>query len=427
MMASRSDEYLEFPDIDVSELPISEETTPPIHADLMDVWGEEDTDIPFTLDELVIDDNTVEYNELDSHNEDSRLANVTFRISRTPDRPIRAETPSTPLRPHRTGKHARQMIPCVMGCKCAMCVRQRRAQRRDEYVEEVYGLNDMVDPMISHAKSMIRIGNVDMAMYNFKLAIEIRPGCDCCAEYAELLEDNHNYVEAEKYYKIAIEEYGHVVAMYNLAEMYYHMELNGMIIENDSYIRLALHYFEMAIQEGDWEALEVTIALAHKYNYVSVFARNYTYLLQNSRDYNCTDENDRNNKINKVWWSFANNHNQLTVLDMLNEWLSHDEHPDDAINPKRGASWKSDLNDCVRELEKRQQVTRYKNKVALFTKLNHVIECGICYDEKLNIDLECGHCVCTECYKRVCMSKCPFCRTGFASNSEWNYNDVNIL
>ena len=52
----------------------------------------------------------------------------------------------------------------------------------------------------------------------------------------------------------------------------------------------------------------------------------------------------------------------------------------------------------------------YENKKNLFTQLNHVVECGICYDIKLNIDLNCGHCVCTSCYPRLYNKACPFCR-----------------
>jgi hypothetical protein len=56
------------------------------------------------------------------------------------------------------------------------------------------------------------------------------------------------------------------------------------------------------------------------------------------------------------------------------------------------------------------QIIAYKNKIILFTRLNNIIECGICYEELLNIDLFCGHCVCVECYKKVYNKPCPFCR-----------------
>lgn len=56
------------------------------------------------------------------------------------------------------------------------------------------------------------------------------------------------------------------------------------------------------------------------------------------------------------------------------------------------------------------EIMRYNNKIKLFTQLGHVVECGICYDEKLNIDLDCGHCVYTDCYPRVYNKSCPFCR-----------------
>lgn len=52
----------------------------------------------------------------------------------------------------------------------------------------------------------------------------------------------------------------------------------------------------------------------------------------------------------------------------------------------------------------------YKNKIKLFKNLNNIIECVICYEEQLNIDLHCGHCVCIYCYPKVFESPCPICR-----------------
>ena len=71
---------------------------------------------------------------------------------------------------------------------------------------------------------------------------------------------------------------------------------------------------------------------------------------------------------------------------------------------------KKHINDCIELLNKETSVMTYNNKVSLFKSLNHVVECGICYDEKLNINLHCGHCVCTDCYVRLYTKPCPFCR-----------------
>ena len=77
---------------------------------------------------------------------------------------------------------------------------------------------------------------------------------------------------------------------------------------------------------------------------------------------------------------------------------------------KMNENEKKNITDCINLLNKETSVITYNNKVALFTRLNNVVECGICYDEKLNINLHCGHCVCVDCYQRLVNTSCPFCR-----------------
>jgi len=71
-------------------------------------------------------------------------------------------------------------------------------------------------------------------------------------------------------------------------------------------------------------------------------------------------------------------------------------------------------NPIYRELSHKYQsnkiVAIYNNKVRLFQSLNHVTECGICYNNALHIDFECGHCVCSDCYLNMYQRPCPFCR-----------------
>ena len=56
------------------------------------------------------------------------------------------------------------------------------------------------------------------------------------------------------------------------------------------------------------------------------------------------------------------------------------------------------------------EIIIYKNKIRLFTNLKNIVECFICFEEHLNIDLHCGHCVCIYCYQRLFNKKCPLCR-----------------
>jgi len=55
-------------------------------------------------------------------------------------------------------------------------------------------------------------------------------------------------------------------------------------------------------------------------------------------------------------------------------------------------------------------VAVFRNKVRLFSSLNHVVECGVCLTTGLNIDFACGHCVCRACYLQLLHKPCPYCR-----------------
>jgi len=52
----------------------------------------------------------------------------------------------------------------------------------------------------------------------------------------------------------------------------------------------------------------------------------------------------------------------------------------------------------------------YKNKINLFSKFNHIAECSICYETKLQIDFKCAHTFCIDCYPHIYMKCCPMCR-----------------
>ena len=101
-----------------------------------------------------------------------------------------------------------------------------------------------------------------------------------------------------------------------------------------------------------------------------------------------------------IYYHFLKSTNNLEILQMLQSTDT------DNMNETE----KKHINDCIGLLNKETSVMTYNNKVSLFKNLNHVVECGICYDEKLNINLHCGHCVCTDCYVRLYKKSCPFCR-----------------
>ena len=69
------------------------------------------------------------------------------------------------------------------------------------------------------------------------------------------------------------------------------------------------------------------------------------------------------------------------------------------------------LISTLSKLKRNKDISVYNNKVRVFERLNNVQECQICYEDKLNIDLHCGHEVCTNCYKQIYKQCCPWCRT----------------
>jgi hypothetical protein len=64
----------------------------------------------------------------------------------------------------------------------------------------------------------------------------------------------------------------------------------------------------------------------------------------------------------------------------------------------------------LKKINSKKDIMIFENKRKLFTSLNHFVECGICYETSINIDLNCGHCVCTTCYPHLYKKACPFCR-----------------
>jgi hypothetical protein len=61
-------------------------------------------------------------------------------------------------------------------------------------------------------------------------------------------------------------------------------------------------------------------------------------------------------------------------------------------------------------LKNKKEYLIYMNKISLFTKLQHIQECAICYETKLNIDIKCGHTFCVDCYPLLLKKPCPLCR-----------------
>ena len=157
-------------------------------------------------------------------------------------------------------------------------------------------------------------------------------------------------------------------------------------------------------EKGDHEALEMLCALAYEKD-AAKFSMAYKEILQHSEDHfdwnkDADDDYSEDGEDKLLYGRFMRNTNNIQILKTL----------ENADTANMSETEKKTIRECIDLLNRERSVITYNNKVALFTRLNNVVECGICYDDKLNIDLHCGHCVCTDCYPRIVHNSCPFCR-----------------
>ena len=185
---------------------------------------------------------------------------------------------------------------------------------------------------------------------------------------------------AEKYYLDALElDPKDTDILYNLADFYKKIKNNTLMVK----------YYEILIHEHkSIEAATIMAEYSIENNYEYNFLKYYLIALELSDEEPLFDL-----KID-----------QFRLLNILEK----------VDNPTEK------VKNMIKELQNVPDIVIFNNKVRLFTKLNNVCECNICYETKLNIDLHCGHELCVDCYKSVYKNDCPWCRTTsyFASDIE---------
>ena len=180
--------------------------------------------------------------------------------------------------------------------------------------------------------------------------------------------------------------------MYNIADLY----------STENNIELMVKYYEMANDYGDIEASKRLITHYYNTGDMCKFAK-YYYYFRNT----ITNESEQ---VDLEYIQFTSDINDLIILDKITKFAIKKYQPSDNNNTI-GYIPDVNLNDLRDYLYKTDDYSTYTNKVVLFTKLNHIVECGICYDDdKVNINIHCGHTMCTDCYIRLYDKDCPFCR-----------------
>ncbi len=176
--------------------------------------------------------------------------------------------------------------------------------------------------------------------------------------------------KAQLYYNMTIEHVQCPRAMYNMAVIYEEMS------DYENMIR----YYSMAAKERCMDSAKELAVYYHKICDYDNAMKYYVMMIEGSGK----------RLMDKL--------SSVNIIDLYNR-LKLMSEPSQTIL------------EFIQNLAKNNDsIITYHNKIALFTRLNHVTDCGICYDNKLNIDLKCGHCVCIDCYGHVYNSPCPFCR-----------------
>ena len=179
---------------------------------------------------------------------------------------------------------------------------------------------------------------------------------------------------AIKYYKMAIERHS-INAMFNLGHFYY--ECNDL--EN------MLKYYSMAINFGDIDSM---YELSIYYQTQMDFDNMRKYYLMALKEEEKPDHMD----------IILNNGEKYFDLFILKEELEKiEDKPLCLINK-------------LQKIYCNPDIMIYENKKKLFSQLNHIVECCVCYETKLNINLFCGHCFCITCYPKIYKKPCPICR-----------------
>jgi tetratricopeptide (TPR) repeat protein len=212
----------------------------------------------------------------------------------------------------------------------------------------------------------------------YEFAIEMTNSTDAMMDLAILYETHHAYKVAERYYLMALKyEKNCPVLYYNVADMCMTMYKKGFWFHK----QYALRFFAKGADLNDLDCMMKYIC-------------HCPIDCEKAKDY-LSKAIEHPNYKKMYCSSFTKIMDMVTLLDEMQEPL-----PENVANEKR-------------RLNSMKIVSNYKNKVQLFTKLSHICECPICYEEKLNIDLNCGHCFCKDCYQKIVdndVVRCPICR-----------------
>ena len=212
--------------------------------------------------------------------------------------------------------------------------------------------------------SIIEINNSLNAMINLGV------------HYENVIKDKNKAIEM--YLKV-INDYDEKDAMFNLGDLY------ECINDYDN----AFKYYDMAIDKEDEEAYDKVLLLCNKLNDLDRFKK-YFLKIMTTKEVDDVDD-------------YIHDFKKFILMDFL-ESINITENNFDTTQIDI-------FKQNIKNFKKEARFNILETKIRLFTKLNHMSDCGVCLEENvLHIDLECGHCFCVDCYKKIDKDPCPYCR-----------------
>jgi len=316
-------------------------------------------------------------------------------------------------------------------------IRERRRINREK--ENQYNVEDdmsyigikKIAYMISKraAKQYEKNKNFKKAIELYEYAYTLDPDLDAVGEIATMYENEHDYVNATIWYERAVNQCC-VVSIFNFADMYdkIYKNTNDVTESKRAYDNM-IKYYKIGTDLNDnaclakllvkcylklvSESEQCTTDKREKMDMEFMLYKYYVVMLQ-KESCECDDEceckvfdiyilhDDMGDNDFDIFHELKNDNSELLVIKKCEQLITsiNDENDNRTI----------ELNSIIKYLKSRQEYSIFRNKVALFTRLNHIVECSICYETKVNIDLRCAHTFCTDCYLKVYTNSCPICR-----------------
>ena len=242
------------------------------------------------------------------------------------------------------------------------------------------------------------------ALQQYELARLIDPSNDYVNNEAITYEEMGRYDTAEQLYLEAIKYSDDILSMYNLADLYE----SGKCGNEKKYH--AIRYYEMGADHNDPACITKSLLYWSKQDSscFNVLKLGIYYVKLTQQEHGRSGFRYDTSEHNELM-DFMNSHPTLLIIKRLEKVY---ECPLDELSKK--------AKKCLDVLCKSQSYLSYKNKMELFTRLNNVTQCPICYEEKINIDISCGHTFCGDCYARIYDSVCPLCRVPCSLNINSN-------